>query len=141
MLHRELLVGGELQPSRVQAFAHQAGQPRLENTDVALLQPFDFFLVDVHANHVMPDFSQDSRLHQAHVTATKYTDFHGLLLPRSVATTISKAMLQFIYRVGRDPGAITLTFPAMTGSVAAIAEPTPFFVFCYTYLFQGRSFD
>ncbi|MNS08451.1 hypothetical protein D3C86_1316980 [compost metagenome] len=38
VLHGELFVGGELQPFGIQAFAHQAGQPRFENAHVALLQ-------------------------------------------------------------------------------------------------------
>ncbi|MNF78456.1 hypothetical protein D3C84_606410 [compost metagenome] len=80
VLHREFFISGELQPLGLQAFAHQAGQPRLENAHVALLQQLDFFLVDVHANHVVADFSQNSGLHQADVTATKYTDFHRSLL-------------------------------------------------------------
>ncbi|MCY1457592.1 hypothetical protein D9M71_748990 [compost metagenome] len=50
---------------------------------MALLQPLDLFLVDVHADHVVADFSQYRRLYQANIAATKYTDSHGLLLPRS----------------------------------------------------------
>ncbi len=71
MLHREFFIAGELQTTGVQAFAHQAGQPRFENAHVALLQQLDFFLVDVHADHVVAHFSQDGRLHQANVAATQ----------------------------------------------------------------------
>ncbi|MNF98936.1 hypothetical protein D3C84_818170 [compost metagenome] len=77
MLHREFLVGGELQPPGVQVFTHQAGQSRFENAHMALLQQLDFLWVNVHAHHVVADFSQDGGLHQANVTATEYTDFHG----------------------------------------------------------------
>jgi hypothetical protein len=80
VLHREFFIGGELQSLGFQAFAHEAGEARLENAHVALLQQLDFLFVDVHADHVVADFRQDRSLYQANVTATKYTDFHRSLL-------------------------------------------------------------
>ena len=80
MLHGEFFVAGEQQAFRIQTLAHQAGQPRFENADVALTQQVDLVLVDVHTHHVMPDFGQHSRLHQTDVTAAKYRDFHEALL-------------------------------------------------------------
>jgi hypothetical protein len=43
VLYREFFIAGELQPFAVQAFAHQAGKPRLENAHMTLLQQLDFF--------------------------------------------------------------------------------------------------
>jgi len=73
-------VAGKTQALAFEVFAHQGGQPRLENTDVALLQRLDLFLVNVHADHIVADFRQNRRLHQAYITTTKYTDFHAQFL-------------------------------------------------------------
>ncbi|MNQ38787.1 hypothetical protein D3C85_523800 [compost metagenome] len=80
MLDSEFFVAGELQPLGIQAFAYQAGQPGFENTHVALLEQVDSILVNVHADHIVADFRQYRCLHQADITATKHTDFHGTLL-------------------------------------------------------------
>ena len=80
MLDGEFFIAGEMQPFAFQAFAHQAGKPRFENAHMALLQQLDFFLVNVHADHIVADFGQDGGLHQADITTTKYTDFHEAFL-------------------------------------------------------------
>ncbi|MNB98174.1 hypothetical protein D3C75_454190 [compost metagenome] len=80
VLDGEFFVAGELQSPGVKAFAYQAGQPGFEYTHVALLEQFDFIFVNVHADHVVADFRQYRCLHQADISATKYTDFHGSLL-------------------------------------------------------------
>ena len=77
-------IAGKAQAFTLQVFAHQGGQPRLENADVTLLQRLDLFLVNVHANHVMADFRQHRRLHQAYITTTEYTDFHAQFLELGV---------------------------------------------------------
>jgi hypothetical protein len=83
----------------------------------------------------MPDFSQNGCLYQAYVTATKYTDFHGLLLPRSTRKQNCIVMFQFIYRLAVGPCRRNLTLSAMTGSVTTLFVCTPFVA---TSFFQGR---
>jgi hypothetical protein len=86
----------------------------------------------------MTDFSQDGCLNQAYVTATKHTDFHGLLLPRSTRKQNCIAMFQFIYCLAVGPCRRNLTLSAMTGSVTAIFACSPFVA---TSFFKAVSFD
>jgi len=75
-------IAGKAQAFAFNIFTHQARKPGFENADVTLLQQLDLFLVNVHADHVVADFSQDRRLHQAYIATTKYTDFHAQFLVR-----------------------------------------------------------
>ncbi|MDQ0654299.1 hypothetical protein QFZ38_004555 [Pseudomonas cedrina] len=80
MFDGQLLVKGEMQAPALQVLLHHRRQPRLEDAHMALLQQLDLVLVDVHANDVVTHLGQYSGLHQADVTTTKYTDFHGAFL-------------------------------------------------------------
>ena len=80
VLHGQLFITGEPQALAVEVLAHQSAEPRFKDADVALLQQLDLVLVDVHADHIVTDFRQHRRLHQAYITTTEYTDFHAQFL-------------------------------------------------------------
>ncbi len=44
---------------------------------LALTQLVDFGLINVHADHIVADFSKHGRLYQADISATENADFHG----------------------------------------------------------------
>ncbi len=77
MLHRQSLVGGEVQTFMIQIVTHEIGQSRLVNVYLTLTQLIDFGLVNVHADNIMADFGKYGRLYKTYISATENADSHG----------------------------------------------------------------
>ena len=70
-------IGGKGQAAGFNRMLHDVIQARLVNGDLAVLQLFDFALVDIHAQHVVPHVRQAGTRHQANITGSENRDFHA----------------------------------------------------------------
>ncbi len=98
-----LQICGEGQPSQVAAGEDAIGKSRLENRNLARIQPVDTSAVDVHARHVMAPGGKAGTADKSDISRTQYSNSHRELPLRLTASRPCHVSLKRVSLVCAPP--------------------------------------